>query len=92
MILRSGKNAREAIEHVKTKLEPLKKGLPAGVELVTVYDRSQLIDRAVENLSRKRPAKSLPNSSIKGDGVRVFLSGRDHPYRRDFHAPTKLLP
>ena len=34
----------------------------------------------------------LPNSSIKGDGVRVFLSGRDSPYRRDFHAPTKLLP
>lgn len=33
----------------------------------------------------------LPNSSIKGDGVRVFLSGRDHPYRQDFHAPTKLL-
>lgn len=34
----------------------------------------------------------LPNSSIKGDGVRVFLSRRDSPYRRDFHAPTKLLP
>ncbi|MFK3565520.1 hypothetical protein OH706_17780, partial [Pseudomonas sp. M3] len=33
----------------------------------------------------------LPNSSIKGDGVRVFLSGRDHPYRQDFYAPTKLL-
>jgi len=33
----------------------------------------------------------LPNSSFKGDGVRVFLSGRDHPYRQDFHAPTKLL-
>ena len=41
---------------------------------------------------RKRPAKSPSNSSIKGDGVRVFLSGRDSPYRRDFHAPTKLLP
>lgn len=34
----------------------------------------------------------LPNSRIKDDGVRVFLSGRDSPYRRDFHAPTKLLP
>ena len=33
----------------------------------------------------------LPNSSFKGDGVRVFLSGRDRPYRQDFHAPTKLL-
>ena len=38
---------------VKAKLETLKKGLPTGVELVTVYDRSQLIDRAVENLSHK---------------------------------------
>ena len=36
VILRSGKNAREAIAHVKAKLETLKKGLPAGVELVTV--------------------------------------------------------
>ena len=34
----------------------------------------------------------LTNSHIKGDGVRVFLSGRDSPYCRDFHAPTKLLP
>ncbi|WP_326839247.1 DUF4113 domain-containing protein [Pseudomonas sp. BIGb0427] len=34
----------------------------------------------------------LPDSSFKGDGVRVFLSGRDHPYRQDLHAPTKLLP
>ena len=34
----------------------------------------------------------LQNPSIKGDGARVFLSGRDRPYRRDFHAPTKLLP
>ncbi|WP_158177969.1 hypothetical protein [Pseudomonas viridiflava] len=33
----------------------------------------------------------LPNSSIKGDGVRVFLSGRDRPYRQDLNAPTKLL-
>ncbi|MGH8439265.1 MAG: hypothetical protein ACRERW_09450, partial [Pseudomonas sp.] len=33
----------------------------------------------------------LQKSGIKGDGVRVFLSGRDHPYRQDFHAPTKLL-
>jgi hypothetical protein len=34
----------------------------------------------------------LPNSSIKGYGVRVFLSGRDRLYRQDFHAQTKLLP
>lgn len=53
VILRSGKNARETIAAVKTKLEELKSSLPAGVEIVTTYDRSKLIDRAVENLSHK---------------------------------------
>jgi len=53
VILRSGKNARETIAAVKAKLAELKKSLPAGVEIVTTYDRSQLIDRAVENLSHK---------------------------------------
>ena len=53
VILRSGKNARETIAAVKSKLEELKKSLPAGVEVVTTYDRSKLIDRAVENLSHK---------------------------------------
>lgn len=53
VILRSGKNARETIAAVKVKLAELKKSLPAGVEIVTTYDRSKLIDRAVENLSHK---------------------------------------
>ena len=53
VILRSGGNAREAITAVRERLETLKAGLPAGVEVVTVYDRSQLIDRAIENLSTK---------------------------------------
>ncbi|MGV8862988.1 MAG: efflux RND transporter permease subunit [Pseudomonas sp.] len=53
VILRSGKNARETIAAVKAKLEDLKSSLPAGVEIVTTYDRSKLIDRAVENLSYK---------------------------------------
>jgi Cu(I)/Ag(I) efflux system membrane protein CusA/SilA len=53
VILRSGKNARETIAAVKSKLEELKKSLPAGVEIVTTYDRSQLIERAVNNLSYK---------------------------------------
>ncbi|MEQ6424219.1 CusA/CzcA family heavy metal efflux RND transporter, partial [Pseudomonas aeruginosa] len=53
VILRSGKNAREAIAAVKTKLDELGKSLPSGVEIVTTYDRSKLIDRAVENLSHK---------------------------------------
>jgi len=53
VILRSGKNARETIAAVHTKLEELKASLPKGVEIVTTYDRSQLIDRAVENLTHK---------------------------------------
>ncbi|MDI3203316.1 efflux RND transporter permease subunit [Pseudomonas mandelii] len=53
VILRSGKNARETIAAVKAKLDDLKSSLPAGVEIVTTYDRSKLIDRAVENLSYK---------------------------------------
>lgn len=53
VILRSGKNARETIAAVKAKLEELKPSLPAGVEVVTTYDRSQLIDRAIDNLRNK---------------------------------------
>jgi Cu(I)/Ag(I) efflux system membrane protein CusA/SilA len=53
VILRSGKNAREVISAVKSRLETLQKSLPEGVEIVTTYDRSQLIDRAIDNLSYK---------------------------------------
>ncbi len=53
VILRSGKNARSTIAAVHTKLDQLKSSLPKGVEIVPTYDRSALIDRAVENLSHK---------------------------------------
>ncbi|CAN7616613.1 efflux RND transporter permease subunit [Variovorax sp. LjRoot290] len=53
VVMRSGKNARTTIEAVKAKLETLKPSLPAGVEVVPTYDRSLLIDRAVENLRFK---------------------------------------
>lgn len=53
IVMRSGKNARLTIEAVKAKLEALKPGLPPGVEIVPTYDRSLLIDRAVENLRSK---------------------------------------
>jgi Cu(I)/Ag(I) efflux system membrane protein CusA/SilA len=52
VILRSAK-MREVITAVKDKLETLKASLPEGVEIVTTYDRSQLIDRAIDNLSGK---------------------------------------
>ena len=53
VIMRSGKNARTTIEAVKLKLDALKSSLPSGVEIVPVYDRSLLIDRAVDNLRWK---------------------------------------
>ncbi|WP_243040665.1 efflux RND transporter permease subunit [Dyella sedimenti] len=50
VVLRTGKNAKAAIAAVKAKLAELKHSLPPGVEIVPTYDRSQLIDTAVENL------------------------------------------
>ncbi|KLD66205.1 efflux RND transporter permease subunit [Dyella japonica] len=50
VVLRTGKNAKTAIAAVKAKLAELKRSLPAGVEMVPTYDRSELIDAAVENL------------------------------------------
>jgi Cu(I)/Ag(I) efflux system membrane protein CusA/SilA len=53
IVMRSGKNALETIAAVKAKLASLKSSLPAGVEIVPVYDRSSLIKRAVDNLQHK---------------------------------------
>jgi Cu(I)/Ag(I) efflux system membrane protein CusA/SilA len=53
IVMRSGKNALETIAAVKAKLEALKPSLPAGVEIVPTYDRSGLIERAVDNLKGK---------------------------------------
>jgi Cu(I)/Ag(I) efflux system membrane protein CusA/SilA len=53
IVMRSGKNALETIAAVKDKLAQLQKSLPAGVEIVPVYDRSGLIERAIDNLSHK---------------------------------------
>ncbi len=53
VIMRFGENALETIRNVKTKLAELELNLPPGVEIVTVYDREPLIERAIENLSGK---------------------------------------
>jgi len=53
IIMRSGENALKTIKLVKEKIEILKASLPEGVEVVTTYDRSSLINRAVDNLSEK---------------------------------------
>ncbi|MEO7014480.1 MAG: CusA/CzcA family heavy metal efflux RND transporter, partial [Dokdonella sp.] len=53
VVLRSGKNALAAIAAVKARLQELKASLPEGVEVVTTYDRSELITAAVDNLRTK---------------------------------------
>ncbi len=53
IVMRFGENALKTIGLVKDKLEELKKGLPEGVTIKTAYDRSGLIERAIDNLSWK---------------------------------------
>ena len=53
VVMRNGDNARDTILRVKHKLDELRSGLPAGVEVVETYDRSALIQRSGDNLNRK---------------------------------------
>jgi copper/silver efflux system protein len=64
VVMRFGENALEVINGVKKKLEQLKAGLPEGVDIVTVYDRSALIERAVDNLKEKLIEESIVVSII----------------------------
>ena len=53
IVMRSGENASKTIDAVKLRLDELSRSLPDGVEIVTTYDRSGLIDRAVDTLEQK---------------------------------------
>lgn len=53
VIMRYGENALKVIERVKQKLKELEKGLPDGVEIIAGYDRSSLIERAINTLKSK---------------------------------------
>ena len=59
VIMRYGENAQATIERVRAKLDSLKSGLPEGVEIVPVYDRGDLIERAVDNLRDKLIEESI---------------------------------
>jgi Cu(I)/Ag(I) efflux system membrane protein CusA/SilA len=59
VIMRYGENALKTIDNVKKKLEDLKVGLPEGVTIKSVYDRSGLIERAVETLTEKLIEESI---------------------------------
>ncbi len=53
VVMRFGENALQVIENARTKLDELRQGLPPGVDVVTEYDRSALILRAVDTLKTK---------------------------------------
>ena len=59
VVMRYGENALKTIENVKEKLEQLKAGLPEGVTIKPVYDRSGLIERAVDTLKEKLIEESI---------------------------------
>jgi len=59
VVMRHGSNALDTVKRVKERLESLKKGLPPGVELVVTYDRSGLIEAAIDTLGRKLLEESV---------------------------------
>src|SRR5256714_4781673 len=59
VVMRYGENALKVIDGVKKKLEEIKGSLPEGVELVTTYDRSQLIKRSISTLREKLIEESI---------------------------------
>ncbi len=77
IVMRFGENARQTIDRVKAKLASLQSGLPAGVSIVPVYDRGNLIDRAVWTLKEK----VLEESIIVAVITALFL----------FHLPSALV-
>lgn len=64
VIMRYGENALATIQRIREKLEELSAGLPKGVEIVPVYDRGDLIERAVSNLKEKLIEESIVVSLI----------------------------
>ena len=78
VVMRAGENALNVIERVKKKLEEVKPSLPAGVEVVTTYDRSELIDEAISTVKRKLIEEMIVVSII----ILIFL----------WHFPSAIIP
>src|SRR5512137_2436705 len=78
VIIRFGENALKVIERVREKLEELKPSLPPGVEIVTTYDRADLIERAIETLKGTLAEELIIVSIV----IMIFL----------WHIPSALVP
>ncbi len=78
VVMRHGENALSVIDGVKRKLEEVKKALPGGVEVVPTYDRSTLIERAIDTLKHTL----LEELAIVSLVILVFL----------WHIPSAIIP
>ncbi|KAB2967950.1 MAG: efflux RND transporter permease subunit [Thermoanaerobaculia bacterium] len=78
VVMRHGENARNVIRRVEARLEELEGSLPEGVEVVTTYDRSVLIDRAIATLRHELTIEMIIVSLV----ILVFL----------WHLPSALVP
>ena len=78
VIMRFGENALKVIERIRTKLEEVKPTLPPGVEIVTTYDRGELIERAIETLKGTLTEELIIVSIV----ILIFL----------WHIPSALVP
>ncbi|MEI8246232.1 MAG: efflux RND transporter permease subunit [Lentisphaerota bacterium] len=69
VVVRFGQNVLQVIDRVKARLEEIKPSLPAGVEIVTTYDRSDLINRSIDTLTRTLIEESIIVSLV----IIIFL-------------------
>jgi copper/silver efflux system protein len=78
VVMRQGENALEVIDRVKARLREIEPGLPAGVKVVTAYDRSELILRSIENLKHTL----IEELAIVAVVILIFL----------WHIPSAIIP
>ena len=78
VVMRQGENALDVIERVKAKLDEIKPSLPQGAEIITTYDRSDLIERAIDTVTDKLVEEIIVVSLI----ILLFL----------WHVPSSIVP
>jgi len=78
VVVRYGQNVMDVIERVKAKIEEIRPGLPQGVEVVTTYDRSDLIERSIETLTHTLIEELIIVSAV----ILIFL----------WHFPSAVVP
>jgi Cu(I)/Ag(I) efflux system membrane protein CusA/SilA len=78
VVMRQGQNALDVIERVKAKIKEIEPGLPSGVKIVPIYDRSDLIQRAIGNMKSTLVEVLITVSLV----ILIFL----------WHFPSAVIP